>query len=82
MKRPTSLAEEIDGSSLIDRIAARPTAMTVEDLAETLSMSKRAIYDMARDGRLACMSIGGTAIRFDPIVVARWLRESSSTSQI
>jgi excisionase family DNA binding protein len=47
-------------------------ALTVEQLAVLLSMSKRTIYEHAASKRIPCFKIG-SSVRFDPDELANWL---------
>lgn len=58
------------------RIEKMDGALTVPELAELLWLGRTAIYDMVNRGVIPHMRIGGS-IRFDPIVLARWIRERS-----
>ena len=49
--------------------------VTVEELANLLSVSERHIYALVQDGRIPHMRIGA-AVRFDPIVLCEWLERS------
>jgi excisionase family DNA binding protein len=58
---------------LADQIAAMRQALTVEQLAELLQCSKKALYKMVSKGTLPSFRVG-TMVRFDPMVTAQWLR--------
>ena len=60
--------------SIADQIEKTGHALTAEDLAELLSVSKVAIFKQAAAGRIPCFRIG-TCVRFDPRAVATWLRK-------
>jgi excisionase family DNA binding protein len=47
--------------------------LTADELAEILAVSKITIYKMAKAGRVPSFRIG-TAVRFDPFEVSKWLR--------
>src|SRR4029077_14953999 len=47
--------------------------MTTTELAGVLGVSSRSIYDTAQAGRIPCYRVG-THVRFDPHIVAKWLR--------
>ena len=47
--------------------------MTTTELAGLLGVSRSSIYDMAQAGRIPCYRVG-THVRFDPHIVAKWLR--------
>jgi len=59
--------------SLPDRIERMERALTAEDLAELLSVSKITVFKHAAAGRIPSFRIG-TCVRFDPKTVAQWLR--------
>jgi len=59
---------------LASRIARIPHALSVLELAELLGFGKSTIYDMASRGRIPCLRFGAS-IRFDPAVIAAWVRE-------
>lgn len=61
---------------LADQIAATGQALTVEQLAELLQCSKKALYKMVRSGTLPSFRVG-TMVRFDPAITAQWLRSRS-----
>ena len=52
-------------------LRARKNAMSAEDLAELLDVSRQYIYDHAKRGNLPCRKLPGT-IRFDPAEIADW----------
>ena len=59
--------------SLAEQIERTGRALTAEDLARMLSVSKVAIYKYAAEGKIPSFRIG-TSLRFDPHSVAAWLR--------
>ena len=61
---------------LADQIAAMGQAPTVEQLAEVLQCSKKALYKMVRRSPLPSFRVG-TMVRFDPETTAQWLRSRS-----
>ena len=63
---PRSLAEQLE------KIAH---ALTAKNLAQLLQVSEVAIYKLAKTNKLPSFRIG-TAVRFDPRAVARWLRQA------
>src|SRR6266851_5652772 len=66
-----SMAEPM---SLADRIERIGRALTADELANMLTVSKVTIFKQAKAGRIPSFRIG-TCVRFDPMSVARWLRE-------
>ena len=63
-----------DAKSLPDQIEQIGHALTAVELAELLAVSPVCIYKQAKAGRIPSFRIG-TCVRFDPRVVAAWLRE-------
>ena len=59
--------------SLPDRIERLGRALTADELARTLSVSRITIFKQAKAGRIPSFRIG-TCVRFDPKTVAQWLR--------
>jgi excisionase family DNA binding protein len=59
--------------SLADQIERQGIALTAEELAKTLNVSKVTIFKQAKAGRIPSFRVG-TCARFDPKVVAKWLR--------
>jgi excisionase family DNA binding protein len=60
--------------SLADSIHGKSRALTVSDVATLLAVSERQVYKLAAQHRIPCFKIGGS-IRFDPLVLASWLRQ-------
>jgi excisionase family DNA binding protein len=61
--------------SLADRIERIEHALTANELAEMLTVSKITIFKQAKAGRIPSFRIG-TCVRFDPRSVAQWLRKN------
>jgi excisionase family DNA binding protein len=59
--------------SIPDRISKIDRALTVQELAKTLNLSRAFIYRLAASGKIPSMRVG-KAVRFDPKCVAAWLR--------
>jgi excisionase family DNA binding protein len=58
------------------KILEEKTGMvTVEELANLLSVSERHIYALVQGGQIPHLRIG-TAVRFDPLVLCDWLERS------
>ncbi len=55
-------------------VEQRSGLLTVQDLVELTGFGKTAIYDMVAVGRIQYLRFG-SSIRFDPIVIAAWMRE-------
>jgi excisionase family DNA binding protein len=68
-----SVATEANSLTLADRIERFERALTADELASLLSVSKVTIFKQAKAGRIPSFRIG-TCVRFDPHAVARWLR--------
>jgi excisionase family DNA binding protein len=67
--------EQFEESEMIlaDRIEQMDRALTAEDLAKLLSVSKVTIFKQAAAGKIPSFRVG-TCVRFDPRAVAHWLR--------
>jgi excisionase family DNA binding protein len=59
---------------LASRIAAEPGAFSAPKLATYLGTSRSTIYERASAGLIPHFRIG-SIIRFDPAVIAQWLRD-------
>jgi len=59
---------------LTDKLEKMGHALTADDLAELLSVSKVQVYKLASQGKIPSFRIG-MSLRFDPHSVAVWLRE-------
>ena len=59
--------------TLAERIEAMDHAMTVKELAPMLRLSSTSLYNLAREGEIPSIRIGGS-VRFDPHAIAVWLR--------
>ena len=59
--------------SIADQIDAMDHALTVKELAPLLSLSFTTLYNRAREGSIPSYRIGGS-VRFDPHIIAGWLR--------
>jgi excisionase family DNA binding protein len=71
---PLSAAPQENRLTLADRIERSERALTAEDLATLLAVSKVTIFKLAKAGRIPSFRIG-TCVRFDPRAVATWLRQ-------
>jgi excisionase family DNA binding protein len=60
--------------SLAERIERMGRALTAGELASMLTVSIVTIFKQAKAGRIPSFRIG-TCVRFDPKMVAHWLRE-------
>ncbi len=70
---PTSSSTE--PLSLADRTERMGRALTANELAEMLTVSRVTIFKQAKAGRIPSFRIG-TCVRFDPRSVAQWLRRN------
>ena len=61
--------------SLADRIERIERALTANELAEMLTVSRITIFKQAKVGRIPSFRVG-TCVRFDPRSVAQWLRRN------
>ena len=59
--------------SLPDRIERIGRALTASELASMLTVARVTIFKQAKAGRIPSFRIG-TCVRFDPKMVAQWLR--------
>jgi len=59
--------------SLADHIEQLGRALTADELAEILTVSRVTVFKQAKSGRIPCFRIG-TCVRFDPRAIAAWLR--------
>jgi excisionase family DNA binding protein len=60
--------------SLPDRIERIGRALTADELARMLIVAKVTIFKQAKAGRIPSFRIG-SCVRFDPKMVAQWLRK-------
>jgi excisionase family DNA binding protein len=61
--------------SLADRIERTGRALTANELAKMLTVSRITIFKQAKAGCIPSFRIG-TCVRFDPRAVAQWLRRN------
>jgi excisionase family DNA binding protein len=64
--------------SLADRIEQTGHALTADELAPLLSVSRITIFKHARARRIPSFRIG-TCVRFDPARVAEWVRNEGTS---
>lgn len=60
--------------SLADLIEQTGHALTAQQLAGILGVSPKTIFKQAKTNRIPSFHVG-SAVRFDPFSVARWLRK-------
>jgi excisionase family DNA binding protein len=75
MEPCNSRNSSIEPLYLADRIERIGRALTANELAEMLAVSKITIFKQAKAGRIPSFRVG-TCVRFDPHSVARWLRRN------
>jgi excisionase family DNA binding protein len=68
------LSDAPEPLSLADRIERMGRALTADELAEMLTVSRITVFKLAKAGRIPAFRIG-TCVRFDPRTVATWLRK-------
>jgi excisionase family DNA binding protein len=61
-------------TTLVEQIERTGHALTADDLAKLLSMSRITIFKHAKAKRIPSFRIG-TCVRFDPKSIADWLRK-------
>jgi excisionase family DNA binding protein len=67
-------SDDLDLADLPTRLERMTEALTAPVLAKLLGIGRTVMYEMAAQARIPHFRIG-TMIRFDPVQVARWLRE-------
>lgn len=72
-----SLGHQCETLDDIRSVASRSLTggITAPMLAKLLGLSRITIYKKASAGDIPCLRIGGT-VRFDPVMIARWLDEN------
>ncbi|MGO9366519.1 MAG: helix-turn-helix domain-containing protein [Terriglobales bacterium] len=64
-------------TSLADVIEQTRHALTANELAHVLAVSRITVFKQAKAGRIPSFRLG-TCVRFDPHAVARWLRSGAT----
>lgn len=72
VKEPIGLADSLHGKA---------RALRVIDIATLLNISERQVYNLAAQHRIPNFRIGAS-IRFDPVVIANWLRQKMNTRSV
>jgi excisionase family DNA binding protein len=72
-KTPSGLVGEGTTGDLVAHLEQRTSLLKVVDVARFLALSGTQIYRLAEANTIPCIRIGGS-VRFDPVVLARWLR--------
>ena len=62
---------------LVGRLKGMRGLIPVKDVAAELGVTKQKIYEMAATGKLPHVRVGG-ALRFDPVLLARWVTQHSA----
>jgi len=65
---------ESAATDLIHRLQEGKTALKARDLAQLFGVTQQHIYKLAAKGVMPSFRVGG-AVRFDPAVVADWLKK-------
>lgn len=58
---------------IIQALEARDEAMRARELAKLLGVTRQHVYKMAAEGVIPSFRVG-SSVRFDPALVAEWLR--------
>jgi excisionase family DNA binding protein len=64
----------MESTTLVEQIERTGHALTADDLASLLSVSRITVFKQAKAGRIPSFRVG-TCVRFDPKSVAEWLRK-------
>ena len=67
-------SSEASATTLVEQIERTGHALTADDLAKLLSMSRITIFKHAKAKRIPSFRVG-SALRFCPKAVANWLRK-------
>ena len=60
-------------SKIIQALEARDEAIRARELAKLLGVTRQHVYKMAAEGLIPSFRVGA-AVRFDPALLAEWLR--------
>jgi excisionase family DNA binding protein len=60
--------------TLIEIVASRKNALTLDEFADLFCISYKTVWEMASQGRIPAIKIGSNW-RLDPVVLAAWLKE-------
>lgn len=71
-KQPIVKPDPARSTELAERVAANSHALKAQDVARLLGVTRQHIYKLAANGLIPSFRVG-TAVRFDPAVVAAWL---------
>lgn len=73
---PPRTSSELPNSDLVKRLEASKSALKARDLAELFGVTQQHIYKLAAKGVIPSFRVGA-AVRFDPSVVADWLKKKA-----
>jgi excisionase family DNA binding protein len=62
--------------TLLEHIEALKSALTVDQLAGLLGVSKKTVYKAIKTNSLPAIKVG-SSIRLDPEATAKWLRDQA-----
>ena len=80
-RNPPHLSSELPSSNdLVERLEACKSALKARDLAEIFGVTQQHIYKMAAMGVIPSFRVGAS-VRFDPGIVAEWLKRRMSVVQ-
>ena len=80
-RNPPHLSSELASSNdLVERLEASKSALKARDLAEIFGVTQQHIYKMAAIGVIPSFRVGAS-VRFDPGIVAEWLKRRMSVVQ-
>jgi excisionase family DNA binding protein len=75
-RNPPRTSNELPNSTdLVERLKANKSALKAQDLAEIFGVTQQHIYKLAAKGVIPSFRVG-RAVRFDPSVVADWLKRN------
>jgi excisionase family DNA binding protein len=60
--------------TILEKLDACDGLLSATKVARILGLHRQTIYDQASSGKLPYVRIG-TAVRFDPAIIARWLQQ-------
>lgn len=58
--------------TILEKLDACDGLLSAPQLARLLGLHRQTVYEQASSGKLPFIRIG-TAVRFDPAIIARWL---------
>jgi excisionase family DNA binding protein len=63
-----------EGSTIVEQIRAKKSALSVMELATMMGTGKATVYRLIKSGRLPAYQFGDS-VRLDPQITAAWLEE-------